>query len=80
MLSDQRKRQGYKRKPSGMFRRAGQGVLALPKPLTLIQKRLIETAVLLGEPDERQGILFQHTILCQTSLPYRPELTNGPFL
>ena len=66
MLSDQRKRKGYKRKPSGTFR---QGVLALPKPQTLIQKRLIEISGLLVDAPEE--IAYQHTILCQTSLPYR---------
>jgi hypothetical protein len=68
MLSDQRKRAGYKRKTARTW---GQGVLALPKPQTLIQKRLIETAGLLGESDGKQGVVFQHTVLCQTSLPYR---------
>jgi len=69
MLSDQRKRAGYKRKPARSWKQAGQGVLALPKPQTLIQQRLIETAGLLV--DGKQEITFQHSILCQTALPYR---------
>jgi hypothetical protein len=39
---------------------------------TPIQKRLIDGAVLRGEnPDEPQSLLFQHTVLCQTCLPFR---------
>jgi len=70
MLSDQRKRAGRKRKTAGTFRSVGQGLLlAMPKQNTIIKDRLIETAGLLGfdEPD----VTFQHSILCQTSLPYR---------
>jgi hypothetical protein len=70
MLTDQRKRKGYRRKPARTWTQAGQGVLALPKPGTLIQKRLIETAGLLAET-ERQEVAYQHSILCQTGLPYR---------
>jgi hypothetical protein len=58
MISDQRKGTGQKKT-----------VLSLPKPQTLIQQRLIDTAGLLG--DGKQDITFQHSILCQTSLPYR---------
>jgi hypothetical protein len=58
MLSDQRKRTGQR-----------QNVLPLPAPQTLIQKRLIDTAGLLD--DGKQDVTFQHSILCQTSLPYR---------
>ncbi|MBV8095537.1 MAG: hypothetical protein JOY71_23360 [Acetobacteraceae bacterium] len=35
--------------------------------LTLVQRRLIEAAAL----QEAQDLLFQHTVLCQTCLPYR---------
>lgn len=70
MLSDQRKRKGYKRKTAGTFRPIGQGLLlALPKQNTIIRDRLIETAGLLGSDDP--DVTFQHSILCQTSLPYR---------
>jgi hypothetical protein len=42
---------------------------AMPKikPLTPVQRRLMEAAV----REEAQKILFQHTVLAQTSLPYR---------
>jgi hypothetical protein len=45
-------------------------VLAMPEPQTFIQKRLIETAGLLTISEE-QDVTFQHSILCQTCLPYR---------
>ena len=68
MLSDQRKGVGRKRPAAGITGPAGQGVLRLPKQNTIIKDRLIETAGLLdGKPE----ITFQHSILCQTSLPYR---------
>ena len=35
--------------------------------LTPVQRRLIEAAAL----DEAQELLFQHTVFCQTCLPYR---------
>jgi hypothetical protein len=60
MLEDQRKRAG---------RSVGQGVLPMPKQNTIITDRLIETAGLLA--DEGQPVTFQHSILCQTCLPYR---------
>jgi hypothetical protein len=69
MLSDQRKQVGRKRKTAGTFRQIGQGVLYLPKQNTIIKDRLIETAGLLG--DDEQDVTFQHSILCQTCLPYR---------
>jgi hypothetical protein len=69
MLTDQRKRKGYTRKVAGAFEPVGQSVLRLPTPQTLIQKRLIDTAGLLNS--EKQDVTFQHSILCQTSLPYR---------
>ena len=69
MLSDQRRRAGTKRKTTGTFRQIGQGVLYLPKQNTIIKDRLIETAGLLN--DGEQDVTFQHSILCQTCLPYR---------
>jgi hypothetical protein len=69
MLTDQRKRKGYTRAAAGVFGPGGQSVLHLPKPQTVIQKRLIDTAGLLTS--EKQDVTFQHSILCQTSLPYR---------
>ena len=69
MLNDQRKT--GRRRTAGAFHKPGQGVLALPKMQTIIQDRVIETASLLAESDEKQPITFQHSILCQTCLPYR---------
>jgi hypothetical protein len=69
VLNDQR-RTG-KRKTARTFHKLGQCVLPLPKMQTLIQDRIVETAGLLAESDEKQPITFQHSILCQTSLPYR---------
>jgi Plasmid encoded RepA protein len=69
VLNDQRKT--GKRKTARTFHKLGQCVLPLPKQNTIIQKRLIDTAGLLAESDEKQPITFQHSILCQTSLPYR---------
>lgn len=66
MLSDQRKRVGEKRKAAGG---GAQGVLALPKQQTLIRDRLIDTAGRIGDPTDE--ITYQHSILCQTGLPYR---------
>jgi Plasmid encoded RepA protein len=40
------------------------------KPLSPIQRRLVESAVEI-EADDPASILFQHTVLCQTSMPYR---------
>lgn len=64
MLNDQRKR-GWR------TNRADQRGLMLPMlaPQTLIQKRLIDTAGRLADPADE--ITYQHSILCQTSLPYR---------
>jgi hypothetical protein len=39
---------------------------------TPIQKRLIDGAALrIENPDEAQSLVFQHTVLCQTCLPFR---------
>jgi hypothetical protein len=38
---------------------------------TSIQRRLIDTAALNVEQPDLQTILYQHTVFCQTSLPYR---------
>lgn len=69
MLDDQRKRVGRTCKTAQTAGPAVRGVLFLPKQNTIIQDRLIETAGLLA--DEKQLITFQHSILCQTCLPYR---------
>jgi hypothetical protein len=69
MLNDQRKRAGKKRTTTPG--EVGQGVLLLPQQNTIIQDRIIETAGLLAETNEKQPVTFQHSILCQTSLPYR---------
>src|ERR1017187_1999563 len=40
--------------------------------ITPIQQRLIDAAARPTEnPDEPQSILFQHTVLCQTCMPFR---------
>jgi hypothetical protein len=38
---------------------------------TPIQQRLIDTAALSVEQPDLQSLLYQHTVFCQTSLPYR---------
>jgi hypothetical protein len=38
------------------------------KPLTRIQERLVSMP---ANPEEVQSILYQHSVLCQTSMPYR---------
>jgi hypothetical protein len=74
MISDHRKRKGYKRKSARTtWQPVGQGVLMLPKPQTLIQKRLIDTAEALTDAPEE--IAYQHSILCQTGLPARSNET-----
>lgn len=75
MLNDQRKRVGRKRTTAKTWRPVGQGVLLLPKQNTIIQDRIIETAGLLAEAD-RQEVAYQHSILCQTGLPYRNPGAN----
>ena len=48
------------------------GILREIKGPTLIQKRLIDGAALpIENPNAPQNILFQHTVLCQTCLPFR---------
>lgn len=67
MLTDARKQGGRRNKTAGTFQRLG--VIPLPKMQTHVHSRLIDTAALLGnEPPE---VTFQHSIFCQTSLPYR---------
>jgi len=52
---------------------------------TPIQSRLIETAARCAQEQEDQSILYQHSVFCQTCLPYRDpgddirvwELSNG---
>jgi hypothetical protein len=44
--------------------------LVPPKGPSPIQQRLIDTAAQ-GDESDLQTILFQHTVFCQTSLPYR---------
>lgn len=66
MIEDQRKRI-YRRR-----RKVGEQiglVLPIPAQQTMIQKRLIDTAGKLADP--REDVTYQHSILCQTSLPYR---------
>ncbi len=38
---------------------------------TPIQKRLLDAAALRVEDQDAQSLLYQHTVFCQTSLPYR---------
>ena len=69
MLSDQRKRKGYKRRSKTAGEAVRGVLLAMPKQNTIIKDRLIDTAGLIGTEDP--SVTFQHSILCQTSLPYR---------
>jgi hypothetical protein len=43
-----------------------------PKPLTPVERRLIEQAAEIMQDDPQQ-VLFQHTVLCQTFFPYRDQ-------
>jgi hypothetical protein len=45
-------------------------VLPRIKPLSRVQRRLIRSAVEI-EADDPESLLFQHTVFCQTGLPYR---------
>lgn len=49
-----------------------EGSLRLPsvKPLGRVKQRLIRSAVEI-EADDPESLLFQHTVFCQTGLPYR---------
>ena len=50
----------------------GPKLLRQTKGPTPIQKRLIDGAVIpIENPDEPQSLLFQHTVFCQTCLPFR---------
>jgi hypothetical protein len=40
------------------------------KPLTRIERRLVETSAAI-QADDPDSLLFQHTVFCQTGLPYR---------
>ena len=44
--------------------------LPVLKPLSPIQRRLVRSSVAI-EADDPDAILFQHTVFCQTGLPYR---------
>jgi hypothetical protein len=44
-------------------------LLRMPRQQTLLQKRLIDTGELLASEDPK--VTFQHSIFCQTVLPYR---------
>ena len=62
MLNDRRKRLGRQTDLFG-------NVLAMPVPQTRIVRRLVETSgLLVDQPDD---IAYQHSILCQTGMPYR---------
>ena len=64
MNDDNQNRQGLR--PIGdLLQTLTKGI----KPLTKLQRRLISMPVE-GEEDD-SAILFQHSVLCQTSLPYR---------
>jgi hypothetical protein len=45
------------------------------KPLSRIEKRLIESAVQI-ETEYPDSVLYQHTVFCQTGLPYRDPGDN----
>src|ERR1019366_8284071 len=38
---------------------------------TRIRERLIDAAVLLDSPNDPLSVLYQHSVLCQTCLPFR---------
>ena len=44
--------------------------LPVLKPLSPIQRRLVRSSAAI-EADDPDAILFQHTVFCQTGLPYR---------
>ena len=69
MLDDQRRKIGRRRQlPGTTFTGLGQ-VIKIPKQNTIIKDRLVEAADLLTGSE--QEIAFQHSLFCQTSLPYR---------
>lgn len=51
------------------LRRLSEG-LPKAKPLSRVKQRLIESAVQI-EAEDPDSILYQHTVFCQTGLPYR---------
>ena len=53
-----------------MTSRAFSATLPALTPPSRIQQRLIRSAVEI-EADDPDAILFQHTVFCQTGLPYR---------
>ena len=81
-ISDQRKGAGRprgKRRTAGTWKAAGDTLPGLfdkmgaekrGQPLTLIKSRVINTAGRIAT-EERADIAYQHSILCQTGLPYR---------
>lgn len=68
MIRDQRGSIGRKFKKAVGLKQVGN-LFELPKLNTLIVDRLVETAGLLHCSDPE--VTFQHSILCQTGLPYR---------
>lgn len=67
MLSDQREKRGVA-KTAGKAQQPSV-LLRLPKQQTHVRDRLIETAALMAEGQPE--VTFQHSLFCQTSLPYR---------
>lgn len=73
-LSDQRRGLGRVRCPDGKMARGNMkplgALVQIPKLNTIIEKRLEESAaaILTGDSD---GVGYMHSVLCQTSLPYR---------
>lgn len=47
-----------------------EGALPKIKPMTPVQRRRLESAAAIAD-DPPEGITFQHTVLCQTCMPYR---------
>ena len=64
IAEEEKKQQAEK---AGRKRKPGTGKRPV---LSVIQNRAIETAVSIGM-DQPERIAYQHTVLCQTSLPYR---------
>ena len=66
-----------KDKEQDLFGRLGdEHVLPRIKPLSRVHRRLIRSAVEI-EADDPESLLFQHTVFCQTGLPYRDPGANA---
>jgi Plasmid encoded RepA protein len=73
MTSDERRVMTKKRGDRQDLTHVGAFLKEVPnlKPLSQIQKRLVDAAAKSAGYDDPQAILYQHTVLCQTGMPYR---------